>query len=704
MPKFFNKLSTQFVFSFALTASTLVIFVLGLVAFLILDRTQKLQNELTASFSETYLNDSEAILKSNLRYINLRLFNPIYEFDISLLNDELYQLKGWLKPKSILITDLTGTIITDGTEANRNYGKSIVIPEPLKDKQSYLTHNDQGQRVIFAKIGIEHKPVGYIRIVFSQEKDQILVARLQDDVNSSITKFHQALIIVGAIGLFVILIVSVLLGVKARKSFSKPIAEMTKAAKEFAAGNLNYQIPAKVQARNEVDQLSASLKQMANDISIAKNQIQQQAHFDHLTGLPNRFLSMDRLKQSIDEAKRKDEIIAVMFFDLDDFKKVNDTLGHDVGDKLLIEVANRLIQVTRLGDTVGRLGGDEFIILLADLPSMIEAQLIAEKLLEQFRSPLPIENRELLLTTSIGVALYPNDGKDPQTILQNADTAMYRAKELGRNTYSFFTKELNEKVTRRLNIEEQLHNALKKHELEIYYQPIVSLKNDKITGAEALLRWNSSEFGQVSPEEFIPIAEQLGVINEIGHFVLSHSFSQAKYWQENYFSEFTLSVNLSPLQFRSMELVNTIQGLLQKHQLKNSTINLEITEGTLITGYSHVEEALQELCDMKLNIYMDDFGTGYSSLSYLRNYPFTALKIDKSFISDITDDPSDLGLVRATIAMAHSFQMKVVAEGIETQQQLEMLKAMKCDYGQGYYFSCPVPRKEFEKLIRDQTT
>lgn len=699
MPKFFNKLSTQFVLSFALTASILVFFVLGLLTFLVADRTQKLQNELTDSFSTTYLSDSQAILKSNLSYINLRLFNPLYEFDMSALNEELRQLKGWLKPHSIHITDLRGTIISDGTEANSNYGKSLVIPDALKGQQIYLTTNDENMRTIYSQIGIEHKAIGYIRIILSRDKDLALVTKLQEKVKSSVEKFHHALLIVGLSGLLIILIVTVFLGLKARKSFSKPIEEMTKAAKEFADGNLNYRIPAIVQGQNEVGQLSASLVQMANDIDIAKKQIQQQAHFDHLTGLPNRFLSLDRLKLSVNEAKRKNETIAVMFLDLDDFKKVNDTLGHNIGDKLLIEAANRLSHVTRASDTVGRLGGDEFIILLNDLPSINEARLIAEKLLEQFRSPLTIENRELLLTTSIGIALFPNDGMDPLRILQNADTAMYRAKEIGRNTYSFFTKELNDKVTRRLNLEEQLHNALNRQELEVFYQPIISLNNDKITGAEALLRWNNSEFGQVSPEEFIPIAEQLGLINAIGDYVLSEALSQAKYWQKNYSNDFTMSINLSPLQFRSQELITSIQKLLQQHQLKHSTINLEITEGTLITGYSYIEESLHKLHAMKINIHMDDFGTGYSSLSYLRNYPFASLKIDKSFIRDITSDSSDHGLVKATIAMAHSFNMKIVAEGIEAPQQLEMLKTMKCDFGQGYYFSRPVPAKDFEKLI-----
>lgn len=700
MPNFFNKLSTQFVFTFALAASILVVFVLGLVTMLITDRTQKLQTELTSAFSTTYLNDSQSILKSNLRYINLRVFNPLFDFDISALNEELRQLQGWLNPYSIHITDLNGTVITDGTESNQDYGKNIVIPDIVKHRKSFLIDNHQKQRIIYAKIGIEHKTIGFIRIVLSKEKDQLLVAKLQEEVKSSIAKFDQALVFIGFGGLLIILIASVFFGLKARKSFSIPIEEMTQAAKEFARGNLHYQIPAKLQGQNEISQLSVSLTQMAKDIADSKQKIQQQAHFDHLTGLPNRFLSLDRLKRSVNEAKRNNKMVAVMFFDLDDFKKVNDTLGHDIGDKLLIEAANRLIRVTRAGDTVGRLGGDEFIILLSDLTSVYEAQVIAEKLLEQFRSPLSIESRKLLLTTSIGIALYPDNGETPQTILQNADTAMYRAKELGRNTYSFFTKELNEKVTRRLNLEEQLHNALNKEELEVFYQPIISLKNGEITGAEALLRWNNSELGPISPEEFIPIAEQLGLINTIGNYVLSHSFSQLKEWQKNACNDFTLSVNLSPLQFRSEQLVSSIQQLLHQHKLQHSTVNLEITEGTLITGYSYIEDALSELTDSKINIHMDDFGTGYSSLSYLRNYPFAALKIDKSFISDITDDPSDLGLVKATIAMAHSFKMKVVAEGIETEQQLEMLKEMKCDFGQGYYFSRPVPAKEFEKLIK----
>lgn len=702
MPKIFHKLSHQFVLSFAIIASFLVILLLGMVAFMVLDRTDKLQSELNDSFSSTYTNDSEAILKSNLRYINLRLFNPLYAFDITLLNEELRQLKEWLQPHSIAITDLSGVVITDGTDENSLYGQTVLIPEALKKNQPFVIYNDQDKRVLFSRIGIQDKCIGYFRIILSTDKDRALVEKLQRQVNTSIEKFHQGILFIGIFGLLIIFVLSVILARKAKRSLTRPIQEMTRAAEEFASGNLSYRIPAAAEARNEVDRLSISLRRMAEDIAVAKTQIQQQAHYDHLTGLPNRFLSLDRLRLLINEAKRNQKLMAVMFLDLDDFKKVNDTLGHDIGDKLLIEASNRLTYVTRACDTVGRLGGDEFIILLADLPSEKEAQLIAEKLLEQFRSPFSIEKRELLLTSSIGIALYPNDGADSQTILKNADTAMYRAKELGRNIYSFFTKELNDKIARRLSLEEQLHNALNRDEFEVFYQPIVQLDSDKITGAEALIRWDNPEIGRVSPEEFIPVAEQLGLINSIGEFVLSQSFAQAKYWQEHYLPEFNIAVNLSPLQFRSLQLVSFIESLLQQNQLRYSSISLEITEGTLISGYSYIEKALHELNKMDININMDDFGTGYSSLSYIRNYPFTALKIDKSFVSDIHQDPSDLELVRATIAMAHSFKMKVVAEGIENLQQLEMLREMGCDYGQGYYFSRPIPAKDFEKFIMNQ--
>lgn len=440
-----------------------------------------------------------------------------------------------------------------------------------------------------------------------------------------------------------------------------------------------------------------------SDISVQKKhekKILQQAHFDSLTSLPNRFLSLDRLNVACEKAKRSGELVALLFLDLDDFKKVNDTLGHDIGDQLLIEAAARLCNVVRSVDTVGRLGGDEFIIILGELKTTQEVQPIVENLLNQFRDMFVINSIELLLTTSVGIAIFPNDANNASDLLRDADSAMYNAKECGRNTYSFYTSRMNELAQRRLTIEGQLHNALAKNEFSVHYQPKINLANSKVIGAEALLRWNNPVLGNVSPEEFISIAEQTGLIITLGEFVLKQSLAQTAIWRDKYNNNFEIAVNLSPRQFRDLQLVDTIKNHLNNTNLPASSLELEITEGVLLSSHSHAQEILKSLSAFGIKIAMDDFGTGYSSLNYLRNYAFDVLKIDRSFINNMTLTQKDEELIKAVIAMAHALGIKVVAEGIETQQQFEHLTNLKCDYGQGYLFSKPLTAIDMTELLR----
>lgn len=440
------------------------------------------------------------------------------------------------------------------------------------------------------------------------------------------------------------------------------------------------------------------------DISERRQQeehIIHQAHFDSLTELPNRFLALDRLSQLISEAHRNQEMVAVLFLDLDDFKKINDTLGHDMGDKLLKEAAARLQSVLRSGDTVGRLGGDEFIILLGGITQATAAQPVAEALLSKFTDAFKIDNRELVLTASIGISIYPDDGDNLSELLRNADSAMYHSKERGRNTYSYFTDKMNEGVSRRLLLEEQMHGALNRGEFTLCYQPQVEIISGRIVGAEALLRWNNPVLGEVSPLEFIPIAEQTGMIVPIGRFVLTEALATATEWNRKPQARFKIGVNLSPRQFRDPNLVTFIEESIHKSGIAATELELEITEGVLMSGHAYVDHALAVLNNLGVSIAMDDFGTGYSSLSYLRSYPFDVLKIDREFIHDITDDPADRELVNATIAMAHGLGLKVIAEGVETEEQLQHLSAQGCDYAQGYLFSRPIPQKEMTALLED---
>lgn len=443
----------------------------------------------------------------------------------------------------------------------------------------------------------------------------------------------------------------------------------------------------------------------ATDISErkrAEEKILRQAHYDALTDLPNRFLSLDRLSQLLTEAQRNNKFVAVLFLDLDDFKKINDSLGHEMGDKLLIEAANRLRSVVRTGDTVGRLGGDEFIILIGGLEDTNDVYSLINNLLDSIRDVFIIEKRELILSASIGIAIYPNDGDNPSELLRKADSAMYHSKDLGRDTYSYFTETMNRKVSRRLALEEQMHGALERNEFRLLYQPLVEICSNRIVGAEALLRWSNPVLDEVYPDEFIPIAEKTGLIVSLGQFVLTEALGITAKWQQNCEPMFRIAVNLSPRQFRDTSLVSFIEKSLEQLRVPPASLELEITEGVLMSGHTYIDDTLTALSKLSVGIAMDDFGTGYSSLSYLRNYPFDTLKIDRSFVNGITENSADKELVHATIAMAHSLGLKVIAEGVETEEQLAYLTAQGCEFAQGYFFSKPVSSEEITEMLASQ--
>ena len=425
-----------------------------------------------------------------------------------------------------------------------------------------------------------------------------------------------------------------------------------------------------------------------------------QAHFDSLTNLPNRFLILDRLTQLLNKAQRDTGKVVVMFLDLDDFKKINDALGHGAGDKLLVQAAERLHKAVRVGDTVGRLGGDEFILILSRLSSACEAGPIAENILNLFRKAFKIDGRELMLTASLGIAVFPEDGNNTSELLRNADSAMYHSKEMGRNTYSYFTQTMNTEVSRRLALDEQLHGALDRNEFKVFYQPIIEVSSGKVSGTEALLRWINPVLGEVSPEEFIPIAEQNGLILPIGKFVISEALAMCAHLHQQIDAGFNMAINISPCQFLDPKLFSYIQKSLKQSGVPEENLELEITEGVLIGSHGDIEDVINKLHRMGVKIVMDDFGTGYSSLNYLRKYPFDSLKIDRSFVCDISEDKANRELISTAISMAHNLNLKVVAEGVETKEQLAFLTKLSCDYAQGFYFSKAIEAEEITKFLK----
>lgn len=432
------------------------------------------------------------------------------------------------------------------------------------------------------------------------------------------------------------------------------------------------------------------------DRRYAEQQLIYIANHDPLTGLFNRIQFHNRLTQTLSSVHRHDTKLALMFLDLDRFKLINDTLGHRIGDLLLQAVGERLKNSVRTNDTLARLGGDEFIVLLSDINVIDDVARIAQKTIELLTQPFTIEGNDIVVTASVGISVYPDDGENSQNLLMNADSAMYLAKDRGKNNYQFYTLEMTARSLERMTIERGLRHALTNHELKLHYQPQIDSSSGRAVSVEALIRWQHPEWGLVNPGRFITVAEETGLIVPIGNWVLRTACVQAKIWQDND-GQFThVAVNLSPRQFLENDLFQTIQQVLAETGLKPAALELEITESAVMQDPERTLQVLQQLHELGVRLSIDDFGTGYSSLTYLRQFPVHSVKIDRSFVMDIPDDEGSMTLVRAIIALAHELKLNVTAEGVETEEQLAFLKAQHCDLLQGYIFSQAVTAKQLD--------
>ncbi|RJF98880.1 EAL domain-containing protein [Noviherbaspirillum saxi] len=442
---------------------------------------------------------------------------------------------------------------------------------------------------------------------------------------------------------------------------------------------------------------------VVEDISRRK-QIEEEllhlANHDALTSLPNRSLLLDRLSQALVFAGRSASQVAVMLIDLDRFKNINDSFGHEAGDKFIMEIGRRLAASVRAGDTVARLGGDEFVLIRPDVAQGDAVVILAQQIQEALGRPLTIQGHEFFPSGSIGISMYPKDGEDSQTLLKNADTAMYRAKDAGRNNFQFYAHDMNSRALDRLKLESGLRRALERDEFVVHYQPQMEIASGEIIGAEALLRWQAPGQGMIFPGDFISIAEEAGLIVPMGEWVLRTACTQKKAWHDaGMRAPMKIAVNLSARQFKHQDIVKVVSRVLEQTGCRPEWLELEITESVVMDNPEAAARTLQKLSDMGVHLSIDDFGTGYSSLNYLKRFPINSLKIDRSFVRDITTDVDDAAIARAVIALAHSLKMTVIAEGVESAEQLSFLREQQCDQMQGYYLSRPVPAPELEKLL-----
>jgi len=456
--------------------------------------------------------------------------------------------------------------------------------------------------------------------------------------------------------------------------------------------------------RDDLGEIShyVSVSEDVTERKESEKRIAFMATHDELTSLPNRSLLNDRLQHAIAHAKRQQEKMAVLFLDIDHFKFINDSLGHQVGDQLLIVLAQRLSSILRQEDTVARFGGDEFVIVLPQFNALNSIKDLASNILKQIKQPYHLMEHELLITGSIGISIYPTDAIEADELIQHADSAMYLAKETGRNNSQFYTPEINEKITRRLTLEKALRQAVEQNELVLHYQPKIDLMSNTITGMEALVRWQHPELGLVSPIEFIPLAEETGIILEIGDWVMLTACQQMKQWESKYPNLVNMSINVSARQFRQVDFIEHVQSILSASKVTVNKIEFELTETVIMDEVDTVITTMEQLKQLGIFLSIDDFGTGYSSLSYLQRFPVDVLKIDRSFVNDISSEKTDSTIIRSILGLADNFNLRVVAEGIENAYQQKVLTSLGCHYGQGYYFSRPEAAKEMAKQLDAQ--
>jgi diguanylate cyclase (GGDEF)-like protein len=546
-------------------------------------------------------------------------------------------------------------------------------------------------------IVVDGEPVGHIWIV-------------ADLSNKLLAVFEQILAL--AIATIVSLAVTLLIASRFRRMITKPIEQVATTAKAIARDH-DFSRRVARSGDDEIGQLIDAFNHMVEQIEdrehrlkdellhrkLTEHELEKLAHYDTLTGLPNRHMFQQALTLTLQRARKLGNQVALFFVDLDNFKVVNDSLGHASGDMLLKILAQRLTKCVRASDIVSRLGGDEFTVIIDQVRGMDHLTEIADKLTASMAQTVELKDIELQTTASIGIALFPGDATDAENLLRNADTAMYFAKSQGRSNYQFFSPQMNERANKRLTIELHLRHAIEKNEMFLVYQPQIDLATGRIVGAEALLRWLSPELGTVGPDQFIPVAEETGIIQQIGEFVMESACLQAKRWKDDTGIPLRIAVNVSIRQFNSRMFIDSVRSLLDRTGLPVDMLELELTESCIMENVEDTLRKIRQLRELGIRLSIDDFGTGYSSMTYLKQLPISQLKVDQSFVRDIPESNEDMEIVRAVLHLAHGLKLESLAEGVETAEQARFLQQEGCMIGQGYYFSRPVSADEIVKLL-----
>ena len=601
---------------------------------------------------------------------------------------------------NVFFTNETGTILfhPPSIKFDEQLPVTLFNQSKYKANGSYrIAGKFQGKNTYFQTIKLHDRLYAFV----AYQEDELLARSI--NLGWTVTLITFTAILIATTFLFGTL----------KKQLITPIRKLSRAASEMGRGQVL--VPIDIETNDEIGELATTFREMGKNLNHYHEQVRYVAYHDSLTGLPNRVMFKDYLNRATAEARRDLQELAVLFLDLDNFKRINDTLGHQSGDKLLEAFADRLSQHLRETDVisppsrqdasrvVARLAGDEFIILLPRTNGPGEAQKVACRILQSLSEPFVISMQELYISASIGIAMYPGDGETSGELLKNADIAMYHAKKLGRNNFQYYSSKLNEESAEKLKIEGKLRHALENNALELHYQPQINLATGQISGVEALLRWEDPELGRIGPDVFIPIAEEYGLIVQISEWVINEACHQVQQWITAFKFPLTMSINISAVHFNNQSLEAMIAAALVTTGLNPRHLELELTETSILQDLNQATETLDAFKSMGLKLALDDFGTGYSSLSYLMKLPFDRLKIDQSFIRNLKTETKGTAIVSAIVSMSHSLGMSVIAEGVEQKGHMRILRQMHCDHVQGYYLSRPLTAKRFEDFIHHRT-